>query len=592
MRRTFRTRLLVYFSVIFILFSVLVTILQYSREKNYRVEKLESTLDQYNTLINNYIQQHKLSNPNDFTQLDTIGRLIANNNVRFTVIAENGEVLYDTWVEDPFMMENHIDRPEIQKAIRKGTGYKIRHSATLQRDFFYFARSFDHYFIRSALPYTQSTIDLLKIDYFFLYVMALIFMITIFGVGYFSNRFGNNIAKLYEFAIRAGNKQPIPKDMPFPENELGDISRQIVNIYRDLKETRDELTFEKEKLITHLNYSESGLGIFDSNKRVILSNSHFIQNISHISDITISSAEKVFQIEELQPVVHFIDSSLNLKEKRIEDTRDFSQYTQTIDKNGHFFNVQCLVFKDQTIDILIRDITQMERQRKLKKELTNNIAHELKTPVASIQGYLDTIINHKEMETDKKEFFLERAYQQILRLGNLVNDISTLNKMEEATKLFINANIDLKEVISSVIQDVYLKMDELGVSVELNLPAKMYIEGERSLLYSIFRNLADNALKYAGEDFNIYINCYLENEEFYYISFSDNGNGVPEKHLVRLFERFYRIDKGRSRKMGGTGLGLAIVKNAVLFHGGDISAKNKVGGGLEFLFSLRKKKEQ
>jgi len=592
MRRTFRTRLLVYFSVIFIVFSVMVTILQYSREKNYRVEKLESTLDQYNTLINNYIQQQKLSIPNDFTQLDNAGRLIANNNVRFTVIALNGEVLYDTWVEDPFKMENHIDRPEIQQAIRKGTGNKIRHSATLQRDFFYFARAFDHYFVRSALPYTQSTIDLLKIDYFFLYVMALIFTITILGVGYFSNRFGNNITKLHEFALRAGNNQPIPKNMPFPENELGEISRQIVTIYRNLKETRDELTFEKEKLITHLNYSESGLGIFDSNKRVILSNSHFIQNISHISDITISSAEKVFQIEELQPVVQFIDSSLNLKDKKIEDARDFSQYTQTIDKNGHFFNVQCLVFKDQTIDILIRDITKMERQRTLKKELTNNIAHELKTPVASIQGYLDTIINHKKMEADKKDFFLERAYQQILRLGNLVNDISTLNKMEEATRLFINENIDLKEVISSVIQDAYLKMDELGVSVELNLPAKMHIEGERSLLYSIFRNLIDNALKYAGEDFNIYINCYLENKEFYYISFSDTGNGVPEKHLVRLFERFYRIDKGRSRKMGGTGLGLAIVKNAVLFHGGDITAKNKVGGGLEFLFSLRKKKEQ
>ena len=139
-----------------------------------------------------------------------------------------------------------------------------------------------------------------------------------------------------------------------------------------------------------------------------------------------------------------------------------------------------------------------------------------------------------------------------------------------------------------MLSDVQLLIEQRLCTVVRNYKNPIIVSGNRSLLYSIFRNLIDNALAYAGTGTTIEINCYREDEQYFYFSFSDDGLGVEEKHLNKLFERFYRVDKGRSRKMGGTGLGLSIVKNAVLYHKGNISAKNNPNGGLSFLFTISK----
>jgi len=148
--------------------------------------------------------------------------------------------------------------------------------------------------------------------------------------------------------------------------------------------------------------------------------------------------------------------------------------------------------------------------------------------------------------------------------------------------------IDISMLVANIVNEVSLELEEKHITVVNSLKPKIQLKGNYSLLYSIFRNLMDNAIAYAGTDIHIHISCFREN--FYYFSFADTGIGVSPEHLNRLFERFYRVDKGRSRKLGGTGLGLAIVKNAVIIHGGTISAKNNQGGGLEFVFTLAKEK--
>ena len=230
-----------------------------------------------------------------------------------------------------------------------------------------------------------------------------------------------------------------------------------------------------------------------------------------------------------------------------------------------------------------------KEEGKFKRELTQNIAHELKTPVTTIQGYLETLIHIPHIPEEKRRFFIERSYSQAIRLANLVNDISTLNKTE-AKKIPADFKyISVSQIIEEVVSDTALQREEKAQSLTLKLNDEIEIQGDYSLIYSLFRNLSDNATAYSGEHSQITIECTKEDKAHYHFSFSDNGVGIPENKIERIFERFYRVDKGRSRTSGGTGLGLAIVKNAVLFHGGTISVKNRAEGGLEFLFTLSKK---
>ena len=227
-----------------------------------------------------------------------------------------------------------------------------------------------------------------------------------------------------------------------------------------------------------------------------------------------------------------------------------------------------------------------EEQNVLKRQLTQNIAHELKTPVASIQGYLETVLENPNINDTMKQQFLERCYAQSQRLTSLLHDISTLNRLDDAPGMIDFETVDVSAMVANIIKDTNLQLSERGMTFDNRLPQGVIVRGNQSLLYSVFRNLTDNAIAYAGEGTTITLTA-TKRDGFWNFTFSDNGVGVPYEHLPRLFERFYRVDKGRSRKMGGTGLGLAIVKNSVLLHGGTITVNNNITGGLRFDFTLR-----
>lgn len=234
-------------------------------------------------------------------------------------------------------------------------------------------------------------------------------------------------------------------------------------------------------------------------------------------------------------------------------------------------------------------IVEQERNRQLKQEMTNNIAHELKTPVSSIRGYLEILLGERPVSEEQRRYFMERCYSQTLRLSDLINDVSLINKLEEGNDLFTREMIDLRAQAEEAIQELSLKAEEHRTTIENLLPEGMVVNGNGLLIYSIFRNLIENAIEYAGDGCSVGIQCYKPGDgTHYFIHLYDTGKGVQNEYLPRLFDRFLRIEEGRSRKNGGTGLGLSIVKHAVLFHGGDIYVKNRDGGGLEFFFSIKK----
>ena len=240
------------------------------------------------------------------------------------------------------------------------------------------------------------------------------------------------------------------------------------------------------------------------------------------------------------------------------------------------------------------EATEAERRnRQLKQEMTSNIAHELKTPVSSIRGYLEILLSDKPVDDERRRYFLDRCFRQTLRLSDLIQDVSIINKLEESADLFPRAEVDATDVAKEAIGDLADKAAAAGINVSNNLPP-MPINGNHELLYCIFRNLVENSIAYAvrvpaaGNNVRIVMETYREEPNHYYVHYYDTGCGVADEYLSRLFDRFVRIDEGRSRQNGGTGLGLSIVKHSVLFHGGEIYAKNRAEGGLEYFFSLKK----
>lgn len=573
---TLNRRIFLYFFGTFFLLTAAITFFQYQREKEFRTGQLDQLLSTYNNIIYRYIS----TNNHSPESLGNIIRNFPDAELRVTLIDIEGQVMYDNTIKNPLLLENHFNRPEIQQARFNEIGKSIRHSSTTNKDYYYLAHKHEQFYIRTALPYNLNMSTMLKANTLFLYFMGLVLLVAVIALFLITRNFTSSIDRLRKFTLKVEKGEKIDTNIQFPKDELGDLSRNIIQLYRKMDEAKDEVNHEREKLSKHILISQEGLGFFSAEKKEILINRYFIQYASVLTDSQFNSSEKIFSLPEFKEINDFINESLQneyLTRKRV-----------VIEKNGKVFNIRCIVFQDNTFEISINDITSQERENELKKQLTQNISHELKTPVSSIMGYMESILQNPEIDPQRQRFFIERSFVQAQRLSSLLQDISMLNKVDESKQLFEREECDVAETIDDVINDVQLQLEEKNYTVVKNYNKPLRLKGNRSLLYSIFRNLMDNALNYAGENLTLEINCYREDDYFYYFLFSDNGVGIPEEHFSKIFERFYRIDKGRSRKLGGTGLGLSIVKNAVIYHKGNISAKTSPTGGLSFVFSLRK----
>ena len=229
-----------------------------------------------------------------------------------------------------------------------------------------------------------------------------------------------------------------------------------------------------------------------------------------------------------------------------------------------------------------------QEKNRLKRQLTNNINHELKTPVASIQVCLETLLSGITLSEEKRQELIERCYTHNERLRRLLNDVSLITRMEDGSALISKESVTINEIINEVAEELNVMPEEERLTLHTEFDEVVTIEGNTSLIGSIFSNLTENAIAYSDGK-NIFITLIENSQEQVCIRFEDDGKGVRKEQLPLLFERFYRVDKGRSRQKGGTGLGLAIVKHAVLFHGGTITVTNRPSGGLRFDFTLSKR---
>ena len=579
---SFKRRILAFFSVIIALFTVGIILFEQHQIEKERRESLERMLDNDAEIVRSYLKENNLLSEGDIGQVEEILRYMQPE-LRLTIINNQGAVMYDNLLEAD-RMENHLQRPEIEKSIALGKGSNIRLSSSNSVKYLYHAKKYDDaLFIRVALPYDVELQSFINSGNSFAYYILLFFVVCVLMMVYFANRFSKSMRELRGFSLNMKKGSAIPPSFIFTDDEVGEVSRDIVENYNLLQENRRKLAAEREKLLQHFQFSEEGIAIFSEDQKEVYSNSHFLQYLNVILDKPILETEQLFAAPVFGEVVRFLK----------EDRREGNMYSQRIAKSGKQFNVRVIIFDDQSFELYISDITKLEKRRLLKQEMTNNIAHELRTPVTSIRGYLETILSLSGSSVDERtRSFLDRAYTQTIRLSELIQDISMLTKIEDASDRFDMEPVQMKELLNDLEADVSDKLRENGDNLLVDVSEKVVIYGSRTLLYSIFRNLTENAIDYAGEKIDIVIRCYSENDEAYYFEFYDSRTGVAEKHLVRIFERFYRVNEGRTRNTGGSGLGLSIVKNAVLFHKGSILAKNRSEGGLSFLITFPKVRKQ
>ncbi|MDZ7634500.1 MAG: HAMP domain-containing sensor histidine kinase [Bacteroidales bacterium] len=580
--RSFGSKLFLYYFSIFILFTISILIFQYHREKKIRVDALDTRLNDMTNLVNNYISTSALTESGDYKLIDSIFNLIPLPYLRITVISDDGTVMYDSSVENWQTMENHLAREEVQRSIGAPYGTAVRSSESTGKNYYYLSKKFNTYYVRLAEEYNISIKEFLQLDYLFFIFMAMLFVLIWILLAIVTRWFGRSITTLRDFATRVRRGEGNDPTIIFPKNEIGETGKEIIRIYNNLAKNAEELTLQKEKLFRHLHVLNEGVAFFSADREVTLSNNHFMVFLNAITGTHTLKPEGFIDHPLFAPVKAFLDDHQTVTGKK----QDTPSTECRIEKTGRHFGIRCIIFQDNSFEIVLTDITRLEQSKTMRQQMTSNIAHELKTPIASVRGYLETLMVNRSLDDEKKQYFLEKALAQSTRLTDLINDIVTLNKVEETGSSFPFEEIELEGVIREVNDNLLTSITRKNIRVETDMRPGARINANRSLIVSVFQNLMENAVSYAGDNITITIKSITGEPGYETVSFADNGIGIPVEHQPRIFERFYRIDDGRARKSGGTGLGLAIVKNAVLLHKGEISVRTPPDGGTEFIIAL------
>lgn len=578
---SYRSKLLLNFAALFIVFAILLVCFQYHREKLYRWELLETRLRSYSDLVANSLESRGVDN--DSVQLAAIMRMMPAE-LRLTVVSREGKVKYDSNTGLGEKLDDHSNRPEVHQAMTHAEGCDVRLSHSTGVTYFYYAKSYGGFVVRVALPYTETVQNFMKADNVYLWFALLVFALMMLVLIRVSDHFGRALVSLRHFIQSADRGLIDYAHIEFPHTELGDIGRSIMLKYKQLEATGRQIAAERERLMRHFHYFEGGIAIFSPERKKVYANPRFMQFVNTILERPTPDVNVLWHERSFSPAVEFLKISSG-KRAAMEEAPVFRF---TITAGGNYFMVQLLVYNDGSFEMTLTDVTRSEKNKLLKQQMSNNITHELRTPVSSIRGYIETILSCRSLSPEKQHYFLERAHAQVVRLTDLIRDVALISKTEEAPETMPREEIDINSVVADIVEELRGQLSESKMKVTDEIPPHTSINGNYALVYSIFRNLMENSIRYSGKGTEIGIERYNEDKEYYYFRFYDTGVGVPDEHLSRLFERFYRVTEGRTRDCGGTGLGLSIVRNAVLFHSGNISVRNRKDGGLEFLFSLHR----
>lgn len=577
----FAKRLLILYSIIFILVLLISdgTLSHFLQKRD--LQELQSSLTRQSVLI----RELALPLLGDHKRLqEQIEKLGAGTDIRVTVIDPRGAVLADSSenLEQLPKMENHALRPEIAAALRKETGMSTRYSMTLGTRMLYVAIPILDQekvlgVVRTALPITRVDAILASVRRPVMVTASLGILVVLIAGIFFSHQLTKRIRRITSVAERYAREDWSEKILIDGRDELKMLANTMNQMAETLRSRIADLETEKGKIAVILDHMNEGVIAVDRRKRIVMMN---------------PTAEKIFgSPASALPGKSLIEVTRHPQIERIVDCAFKEQKTMSeeIHISGNIkrtLRLSVVILKERARDIdgilVFHDMTELRRLENVRKDFVANVSHELRTPLTSIKGFIETLLGGALKDPPTSEKFLKIVAEETDRLGRLVEDILTLGEIEQKVTRLQRDRIDLAAELALILEQFKVRIGKSSLVIENQVAGKsLPVPGDRDKVHQVFVNLIDNAIKFNQPQGKIVL-CADQKPEGVTITIEDTGIGIPETDQGRIFERFFRVDKARSKELGGTGLGLAIVKHIMEAHGGSASCQSTPGKGSRF----------
>jgi two-component system phosphate regulon sensor histidine kinase PhoR len=589
MKISFKLKLILsYIFVILFSFGFIAFFLDKNLEEN-SLHNIQSSLITQANLIENQIAPERLKEEDTPYLESLIKKLSLKTNCRITVINNKGKVLADSGKlqEEIPQMENHLFRPEIKIALTGAVGVDTRYSSTLKIDMLYVALPIKDEtgifgILRLALPLAsvQKTLFTIRKTILIGLFFALVFAFILGSI--VASRTIEPINKMIQISRKFSKGDFSRRIKQVSKDEIGELALTLNEMAQDIEGKIKEIKAQNQKLAAIFDSMIEGVIVVDEASYIISIN----PTIEKIFGISRKEAEGKAFLEAIRnnDIYEIISGVLVRGES-------FSSEISLLLPVRKIFEANATpTFENNAVSgclIVIHDITEIRRLETIRSDFVANVSHELKTPLTSIKGFVETLLEGALDDKENNRNFLKIIQNHAERLDNLVNDLLSLSHLESKEIIIKKTNFNIRQLVEEVISGFRSQLKKKDIEIKNELAASISLTADKDRLEQVITNLIDNAIKFNkekgsiriyGEEVNNIINILVE----------DSGIGIPEKDISRIFERFYRVDKARSRELGGTGLGLSIVKHIVELHGGSVGVESNEGFGSKFWFSLPK----
>lgn len=583
MSRIYRKLFLTYVLVVFICLGVVGIFTSISLKKFYQ-HRIANELETSAVLVKDILKE-SIKTQNIQSLVLELSRQIE---ARITLVDAKGNVLSDS-DENPAKMENHKNRPEIKIALTGKTGQSIRFSHTIKINMMYVAipvKEKDEVsgVVRLALPLTEIKEKLSSIYKIIIYSLLIGGLISLALGAWVGRSFSAPLAEMKSLAQKIVHGDFTHRITIKSKDEIGQLAESLTEMSEQLEKKIETVTEDKNKMEAILSSMQEGVIVLDKSENILLFNSSLFKMIEPRSENCIG--KPYWEVISNNDINSILKQTLQKKDS-------LSGLVLLLYPEARVIQIRTAPIHDDHGGLLgivgvFHDITNLKKLEKARSEFISNVSHELKTPITSILGFVETLKNGAVDDLEKRDEFLSIILSQSQRLVNLLNDILSLSRIEFREIQMNLQPVSIKEILESIQASYRNKIESKKQSLQLHVSSRLpSVLSDPEMVAQAFSNLIDNAIKFTPERGQIVVRAQ-ETDGFIQVDVSDTGIGMAEEHLSRIFERFYRVDSARSREMGGTGLGLAIVKHIIQALKGRIAVKSQIGKGSTFSVFLPK----